>query len=190
MENNNEVNWLRLDELENAIDNLEMIVFFLTNIKSEKKWKWITLATHMALYGFAICGANIPPYQKVIKTSKRKPDGQLISIWDAIDKLKVPVPLGYPNDLFPILNLTESQEIAINTLVNDFRNNFEHFKPVGWSISEDCFPKMILEVIRVIKFIALESRRVNAGINDEDRIKMAIESIERMVMKINNESVK
>lgn len=47
--------WLELDELENAIDNLEMASYFLEQIKSEKKWKWAIIATHQALYGFAIC---------------------------------------------------------------------------------------------------------------------------------------
>jgi len=47
--------WLRLDEIENAIDNLEMVQHFLEHIPSDLKWKWTIISLHQALYGFLIC---------------------------------------------------------------------------------------------------------------------------------------
>jgi hypothetical protein len=183
MKKNINEKWLRLDEVENTIDNLEMVEFFLREIKSSKKWKWVTIATHMALYGFVICAANNPPYQLVIKYSKRYPEGRLISLNEAIEFLKVPIPPEAPNEFFPVLKLTSEQEIAINSMAKEFRDKFEHYRPLGWSIAEACFPKIIHEVIKVIRFIALESKRVNTSIYDEEQIIIAIESIEILLKK-------
>ena len=61
--------WLYLDELENAIDNLEMVPHFLEEINSTMKWKWTIIALHQALYGFAVCAANFPPDYQVVHKS-------------------------------------------------------------------------------------------------------------------------
>jgi hypothetical protein len=42
-----------LNEIDNAIDNLEMITHFL-NSSFAFKWKWVCIALHQALYGFTI----------------------------------------------------------------------------------------------------------------------------------------
>ena len=44
-----EGNWLRLDELENAINNLEMVKYFLEELDDPIRWKWATIALHQAL---------------------------------------------------------------------------------------------------------------------------------------------
>jgi hypothetical protein len=44
-----------VDDLENAIDYLEMIHHFLTKVESDWKWKWVIISTHQALYSFGLC---------------------------------------------------------------------------------------------------------------------------------------
>ena len=175
---NEKLVWLRLDEIENAIDNLEMVDFFLERIENEKKWKWIVISAHMALYGFAICAANNPPYQSVIDYGENKQEGRLISLKEALEKLKKPIHDKSPNDYYKLLELSSSQEDAIKKLSKEFRNHFEHFRPLHWSIVVSGFPKMILEIIEVIRFIAVDSHRVNTSIKDENRITNVIEKIE------------
>jgi hypothetical protein len=55
-ENNGD--WLRPDELSNAIDNLEMCGHFLATLPHPVRWKWGILALHQAIYGFAICAVK------------------------------------------------------------------------------------------------------------------------------------
>ena len=149
--------WLRLDELENAIDNLEMTAWFLERIPSEKKWKWTIIAVHQALYGFAICGVRGTDSRWVVKKSKKK-DGWLISIWEALERTKDPkwMPLGISRPLVT----TPEEDAAIERLVDEFRNEFEHFKPKHWSIEVSGMPIIVGHVLRVIRFLALESNCV------------------------------
>src|SRR5688500_3203479 len=44
-----------VDDIENAIDYLEMISHFLAKVDSDWKWKWVIISTHQALYSFGLC---------------------------------------------------------------------------------------------------------------------------------------
>lgn len=168
--------WLRLNELENAIDSLEMVSYFLENIKAQTKWKWAILALHQALYGFAISASSGFVQNAVTRPSKRYPEGKLISIWEAIDFAKEPA--DTTSEFHNSLVLSSDEEWAIKKLVDDFRNEFEHFNPKLWSVEVSGMPKIFSLIIRVVRFIALESKRVNSSITDEQRIEAAIEKIE------------
>jgi hypothetical protein len=171
--------WLRLSELENAIDSLEMVSYFLANVKSQTKWKWSSIALHQALYGFAISASSGFVKKKVTKLSKRYPEGKLISIWDAINLTKEPADAAF--EFYDLLVLSSDEELAIKKLVDDFRNELEHFTPKIWSLEVSDMPKIFTRVVRVIRFIALESRRVNSSVTDEQRIGAAIEKIELLL---------
>ncbi len=82
--------WLRIDELENAIDNLEMAGDFLEQIPPLIKWKWVVIAVHQALYGFAILairGTN--PSERVIRIDKKGREW-LIRIGEALKRCEDP----------------------------------------------------------------------------------------------------
>ncbi len=170
-----ELTWLRLSELENAVDNLEMVDYFLENIQSEIKWKWAVIALHQALYGFAICALSGFVPKEVTKPSKKHLDGELISIWKAIDLVKEPPTTPY--EFYEPLVLSSDEEWAIKKIVDDFRNEFEHFAPKLLSIEVSGMPMIFSKVLRVIRFLALESKRVNSSIGDEKRVRSAIEKI-------------
>ena len=172
-----EFKWLRLSELDNAINNLEMVSYFLENIAAETKWKWAVIALHQALYGFSITASSGFLQKRVTKPSKKYPEGKLISIWEAIDLAKESAD-NMASEFYKPLVLSSDEEWAIKKLVDEFRNEFEHFTPKMWSIEVSGMPKIFTLIIRVIRFIALESKRVNSSVSDEKRISVAIEKIE------------
>lgn len=57
-----------INHLDNAIDYLEMVNYFLEHIDSEWKWKWVAISLHQALYSFMICAlAGTSPKHNVIE---------------------------------------------------------------------------------------------------------------------------
>jgi hypothetical protein len=149
-------NWLRLDELENAIDNLEMCHGFLATIRSELRWKWAILAWHQALYGFAICAIQGTNGLSVLR-DPAKHNSQLISIHEAVERCRDPQflrPGATP------LNMSDGETKAIKRLIKEFRNGFEHFRPAAWSIEASGMPTLMLRGLRVLRGIAINSGSV------------------------------
>jgi hypothetical protein len=169
---------LSLNEVENSVDNLEMVAYFLENIPSKKKWKWAIIALHQALYGFAICAS-----QGFIQKTVIKPDGELVSIWKAIDLAKEISPVS-PDYLKPLI-LSVEEEIAIEKLVKQFRNEFEHFKPIEWGIVVSGLPDIFVNILRVIRFLALESDRVNCSQSDLIKIDKTLQHIQNLIQQPN-----
>ncbi len=55
------------------------------------------------------------------------------------------------------LELTKQQEESISRLTNLLRNRFEHFVPTFWSIEIHGLPQITIDVLEVIRFLALET---------------------------------
>ncbi len=69
--------YLTIDELENAVDSLEMAAFCLQNLR----WKWSALAIHHALYSMCIVSLVKWTADSVVKNSYGKDDeGNLCQI--------------------------------------------------------------------------------------------------------------
>lgn len=134
------------------------------------------------------------PKQPVTEAQVKKwlrEDPKLISIWDAKRLITAKEPnTGEPhnpegNDYLPWnhsrrLVLTPDEEAAIERLISDYRNEFEHFLLKNWSIDSDIFPPMITHVLRAIRFIALESNCIHYYRDgQEERVKAAIEKVQQ-----------
>lgn len=55
------------------------------------------------------------------------------------------------------LILTDSQKNSIRLLKKELRNNFEHYRPMGWSIEVHGMPQIAIDVLAVIRFLATET---------------------------------
>jgi hypothetical protein len=171
--------WLRLNGLENAIDNLEMTARFLESIESEKKWKWATIAIHQALYGFAICAVSGTDSRWLLKKRGNKPDW-LIDIWKALERAKDPQWMRFGEPLVT----TPDEDDAIRRLVEEFRNEFEHFKPKHWSIEVSGMPRIFGHVLRVVRFLAIESGCVlYVEEQDQARVTEALAAIDELLQR-------
>jgi hypothetical protein len=160
-------NWLRLDEIENAIDNLAMCHRFLAEIQAPIRWKWAIMALHQALYSFAICAVRGTDSLSVL-TRPDDHNSYLISIHEALSRAKSSRFL-WPGAT-PLVT-TDPENVALERLGNEFRNGFEHFRPQGWSIEVTGMPDLFRHALRVLRHLAVESQSVRYE-TDEQRTRV------------------
>jgi len=87
--------WLTLTEETNALDYLERAGQFITEADTNPSaWKWVVLALHGALYGFAIAACKGTNYETVIRKTKRGAE-HLISLDEALTKCADPALHGH-----------------------------------------------------------------------------------------------
>lgn len=118
--------YLRLTEETNALDYLERAGEFIEQAMSdERAWKWVVLALHGALYGFAIAACKSSDYQSVVKVT-RKGHERLITLDEALEMCKDARWMGGLQGGSP-LDLSAGHEDSIRRLKDTLRNNFEHY---------------------------------------------------------------
>src|SRR5690606_28213392 len=115
------------------------------------------LALHGALYGFAIAACKHTSYQSVVRVNK-KGEEYLISLDKALSMCADP---EWMSTLYGgrALELTPGQKDSIRRLKKTFRNNFEHYVPKSWMIEIHGFPRITMDVLDVIRFLAVETVR-------------------------------
>lgn len=169
--------WARFDTETNAADNLEKALYFLGNVKNRPEdWKWVIICCHSALYGFAVHVASGSDDLSVINTTK-KGHNKLISFGEALKICKKTI--GARQALIT----SDEEDESINTLQNEFRNNFEHFNPCSWSIEVSGFPNDIKNIINVIQRVAMDINFYN-HIHDEERTRL-LEVFDQCLNKVN-----
>jgi hypothetical protein len=148
--------WLSLTEETNALDYLGQAHHYIQ--QTEKKdiaWKWVILTLHGALYGFAICACRGTSSRKVIYKTRKKVE-KLISFDKALERCQDPNWMRM-TATSKHLQLSNQQDDSIQRLKEDFRNNFEHFIPKSWLIELHGMPKIAIDVLEVIRFLALDT---------------------------------
>jgi hypothetical protein len=180
-------NWLRTDEKENAVDSLEMTAQLLTLLKStnnSRLWKWISISLFNALYGFCICAIQGTNSDRVKEVDKKTGllKNKLISFSEVLKRTQEDRWMQQFTHS-RTLSLTDNQKKSIGKLRKDIRNNFEHFIPKGWSIELSGMPKIVLDVVEVIEFLALSSGNPlwDAELDHERRIRNEIDAIRRLL---------
>ena len=148
--------FIRLTEETNALDYLRQAGEHIKRTEEDPTaWKWVVLCLHSALYGFAICTVHGTDYDRVTyqtKSGKKK----LIGFDEALKRAQDPQWMTQ-TVLSKTLILTDDQRRSIMILKKRFRDNFEHFIPKSWSIEIHGFPQIAMDVLQVIKFLALET---------------------------------
>jgi hypothetical protein len=204
------------NELENAVDYLEMLSHFLAEPMTGSRWKWVIIAAHQALYSFSICALRgTAPSLTVtdvkdesgkairlftegvavetiahsfgVKEEKAKSwlaNPKLIGIHEALKRMKNSKYLPWAHS--QSLVLTKAEETALDRLISEYRNEFEHFVPKTWLIYTTRFPAMLTHVMRVVRFIALESNAPFFHPDDgyKQRIEQALLSIEQKLSRL------
>jgi len=150
--------WLRFTAETNALDFLERAGRFIQQTESDTKaWKWVILSLHGALYGFAICACRSTDYGNIIHKTKKGVE-RLISLDDALRICQDGEWMGTLSGGKP-LELNESQIYSIKKLKKSLRNNFEHYIPKGWSIEIHGLPGIAMDILDIIRFLAVETFR-------------------------------
>lgn len=150
--------YLRFTEETNALDYLQRAGQFIQEASTDPKaWKWVILSLHGALYGFAISAGKGSDYQAVVKVTKKGYE-RLITLDEALSMCQDAKWMGTLHG-GNSLNLTTSQKDSIRRLKETLRNNFEHYIPSGWSIEMHGLPRISIDILDVIRFLAVETFR-------------------------------
>ncbi len=148
--------WIRYDEITNALDYLEKCYKFLIFIDSEpQNWKWVVITLHSALYGFAIAACKGMNSESVVTRTKRGHE-RLIDFDEALRRCQDPAWMRV-NINYEKFKFSSSQIKAIRKLHKVLRNNFEHFTPKSWSIELHYLPDMVYDCLEVIRLLVVYS---------------------------------
>ncbi|MFD9363031.1 hypothetical protein ACFWAE_14415 [Priestia megaterium] len=202
----------RTNEVENAIDYLEQAAKFFEDVENPHRFKWLMISLHGALYGFGVCAIKgtrsyhnvikeIKMNSKKVKTKKAELESllsefdfdldsmltlnvsELISIWTVLDRCKSE---QYMQQFVhsEVLHTTSQQDYAIQELIK-YRNQLAHFKPSAYGIVGDYDEDIIIPVVEVIKFLALECNNV-MYYSDESkmRVKKALHIFKNELKKL------
>lgn len=155
--------WLETDERREAIKALEMTARMLYLAHSDEYyWKWVIIAIHnalQALFVVVVSGSGgfgaIEPKQVgkwlwVYRTGKGKYPGlSLMRFVPLYEKVKKTLRLSMPEEV----------DKSVKRL-NDFRNEFMHFTPKGWSLELDGLPALLRNSLRVVESLISRERPV------------------------------
>ena len=171
--------WLRLTEKTNALDYLEKAYSFISQTETDVfAWKWVILALHSALYGFAICacqGTN--RYNVSFKTKKGKE--KLIDFNKALKLCQNPNWMRM-YIFSKHLQLSKQQEESVRRL-KEIRDEFEHYIPTSWIIEIHGMPCITIDVLEVIRFLALYTGNVRLTQNKRKKVKSIIFQSKRIL---------
>ena len=177
---------LHVDEKINAIDSLEKGHEFIQQVEDDTlAWKWVVIALFNALYGFAICAcAGTNPNFVAPKTKRGKNKGKrnLISFNKALEYCQNPKVMEM-NTFSRYLTLTNSQKESIDWLKNTFRDNFEHFPPQHLYIGLHGMHQIIIDILDIIRFLAIDTRNIRYTYTQERKIKSAVYQSKRLLKK-------
>ena len=133
-------------EVENAIDFLESAAKALREGGSHR-WKQFLINLHAATHGLAISALGSSNPDWVIKKN-----GKLINFIDAIDRLRK----GSGPLCGRVLDITDDEYDNIKSLNNDYRNQFMHYTPKGWSIMLGGMPLLCFNILSPIIKLAFD----------------------------------
>jgi len=170
-------------EEENAIDCLEKAQCFLALAKQNPiNWKWVILALHDALYGFAVCALKGIHHDHVYKQRNRACQKRsLITLDEAISKCQKPeIMKGFIGS--NPLCLTETQRQSINEM-KEIRNNFSHYIPKIWVVSAENFPRIVNDVLDVIYFLAVDSQTNINVLKEKEKIENLVAACKLILEK-------
>lgn len=163
--------WLRLTEETNAFDYLRQAYnFIVASERDPMAWKWVIIALHGALAVAACRGTNPDNVTLVTKKDKRK----LIGFWEALRRSQDPQWMHMTIRSKPLV-LSAKQGESIRKLKQIFRNEFEHYIPKDWSIEIHGMPQIAIDVLDVIRFLAIETGNyVNLTVSQQRKLRSLV----------------
>ncbi len=150
-----ERNWLRVTVEKTALDSLKKVAQFIEHLsEDEMNWKWVIISLFDSLYAFAVAALTGGNYDRVTRQTKGG-KLRLITFDEAIKRSCSDKHMRlYGTSYTMILSASEKQSVCC---LRSLRNDFIHFIPKLWFVEIEGLPEMSKNIIRLIKFLALES---------------------------------
>lgn len=162
--------WLHTDEHEEAVSALKTVAEWSGQIEGDiLLWRWLTVALHNTIQGFmvlALRGSDgfLPLKDNVASqwlSAYREggdyPVEKLDSFLNLYKKVKSKKMLYFIHSKRVVA--TDTQDRSVKKL-NAIRNEFIHFLPRSWSLEVSGLPKICLDCLALVEFLAWESGNI------------------------------
>ena len=132
-------------------------------------WKWVLISLHNAAQGFMVLALwngngllSMPDdvaikWLKAYDNNEKLPKDRLDKFLNLYSKCKKPENFNYCGSV--AFSATTSHDTSFKDL-NDFRNDFIHFTPKGWSLQLLGLPELVIDVLELIKFFGWNSTAI------------------------------
>jgi hypothetical protein len=154
--------YIRFNEIEDVLASVDLLAVVAPHVRENPSyWKWMIIGTHGALQGAMVCafadstGTSVLEKKSAAKvlnwlnadeaTRGEHPKEQLASFADLFRRC-----LRGSHNCEPLV-LTREQCRDIRQLHHEFRNNFAHFTPKGWSIEKAGLPRIIAAALHAVE---------------------------------------
>jgi hypothetical protein len=126
--------------------------------------------------------SNNELYQEAINNIYLK-SHRLITFNEAIKRCQDPSSMRM-TIMSKTLQLSNEQKVSIEILKNLFRNNFEHYIPKAWLIEIHGMPQIAINVLDVIRFLAVETgNHVHLNATQIRKVKSIVNQSKRFLKK-------
>jgi len=184
-------NWFRISEQDNIFDNLNKTLYFLKKAKKDNSfWKWVIVAFHSALYGSMLLAlrrtdlSNI--WEKEIRDAKNHINikkSRLISFLKAFEWIQDDQHMRKYVKSKSFKLVDQNLKDSIVSLNNEFRNQFLHYKPLGWSIEKEALREVIRDCLPLIEFLLFQSGNISIEQPNRNQAKEIMEQIRNIASK-------
>jgi len=174
-----------ITENSESIDALKTIKNFIVKLDEELyNWKWIIIATHICVQNFMVSSLRNGNNLKVLEVKSSKKWFQEFNkrLYSDVDDWNSPIEkLDYFLNLYEkiksdqMLMYTISKKLETDknkdeamVWLNWYRNKFIHFVPEVFEINIIQFPKRMILILDIIKFLVSESGNI-LWLNFEDK---------------------
>ena len=163
-------NWISTDEADDVAGSIRHVLMAAGLVDNDPlAWKWVVIALHSALQGACVCHltTDLPPIGAVTNENAakllnyfeesrtnpgaEKPKSYLMNLPDLLKESRRPSSAGGGSTLSG-LTISDS-ELEWLCRFHDIRNQFVHFRPMGWAIEVSGIPEISNLVARIIREI-------------------------------------
>lgn len=187
--------YLRTDEREEAVRSLEWAETQSRLLSVDPyHWKWVLISLHNAVQGFLILALwngnglltlsnkGAAKWLDAYNKGDSYPADRLDSFLNLYAKAK-------DSDNFHLVGAGPffagaTHDISLNRL-NEFRNEFIHFTPKGWSLELEGLPRVALDALDLMQFFGWESTAIRWHKRVQIvRAKRALKRLRRTLLKL------
>ncbi len=178
--------YIRFDEIEDVLASLDLLALLTPRVKQAPQlWKWVIMAAQSALQGAIVCAlhdgvgvsvlddksarAVLKWHQTRIGRYPRRP--RMAEFWVLLKRF-----CEKKDKREPRLSWLQARDVY--RLHREFRNTFQHFQPMGWSIEKAGLPRIVGTAIDVTEF-AMADRAVLYRLDDAQN-----ERLKRMLARV------
>jgi len=163
--------WVRTDEAEDVAGSIRHALRCMNFVSDDPQaWKWVILALHAALQGACVCHltTTASPLGAVTRknasewlayfdesrsnTKIKSPKTKLMAFPDLLKEVRKPNSAGDRSNSDGIA-IEDSELEWLIRIHCEFRNQFTHFSPTGWSFEVSGVPEIARLTARIIRDI-------------------------------------